>query len=125
MAEVTQTTPTTTFDAFRAKVLGFADLAKGWDSHGSNPPSELAIQGAIELLNGLEAIGVEPDWVVPTSDDSILIQYQYGEATWKWELENDGDVGVMERPAVGDPCFFDLKVAEVRSFLDQQINGGK
>lgn len=91
-------------------------LKVNWDSYGSNPPSSTAIDAAKRLVRQLEKKDLIPDWADPTGDASIVMQCHDGDTVWKWEIDSDGDVGVMKKPAVGEAIFFDTTVSDIENF---------
>ena len=77
------------------KVLGFRNLQKGWDSYEALPPSETAIQNTLTFLGILENLSLAPDWVEPTSDDSIMLEVKVGKVLQEWDFYSDGIVAVL------------------------------
>ena len=51
------------------------DLVQGWDSYGSDPPSETAIQDAHAILNILSLISKPPSRIAPLADGGIIIWF--------------------------------------------------
>ena len=62
---------------------------------GALPPSETAIQNTLTFLEVLEALHLSPDWVEPTSDDSIMLEVKVGEVLQEWDFYSDGIVEVL------------------------------
>ena len=81
--------------SLKRKVSGFRNLEKGWDSYGASPPSETAIQNTLTFLDILENLSLAPDWVEPTSDDSIMLEVKVGEVLQEWDFYSDGIVAVL------------------------------
>jgi hypothetical protein len=106
------------------KVRGFSNKSKGWDSYHAGPVSETAVEMTILVLNEIEKIGVRPDWVMPTSDESILLQFKIEGETFKFEFESDGDIGLMIKPLVGDPEFIDLDAEGVSEIFTERCYAG-
>jgi hypothetical protein len=77
------------------KVCEFRNLEKGWDSYEALPPSETAIQNTLTFLGILENLSLAPDWVEPTSDDSIMLEVKVGEVLQEWDFYSDGIVAVL------------------------------
>ena len=88
----------TSFDALRQKVSRFALLKKGWDSYEANPPSPLAIRNTLTFLDHLETQGTLPDWVEPSSDDSIVLELTIDGAVHEWDFFSDGNIHSMVEP---------------------------
>ena len=77
------------------KVCGFRNLEKGLDSYEALPPSEIASQNTLTFLGILENLSLAPDWVEPTSDDSIMLEVKVGEVLQEWDFYSDGIVAVL------------------------------
>ncbi|MCX6876027.1 MAG: hypothetical protein NTW21_19800 [Verrucomicrobia bacterium] len=107
----------------RADIRAFKYLPKGWDSYDSEAPSQTAIESALSVIDHMEFLGVEPNWCIPTSDDSILLEFEWSNITYKWELESDGDIGVMIRPSEGEPEYLDLQAKQIAEFFTDHCHG--
>ncbi|MCC5841554.1 MAG: hypothetical protein JJT96_15675 [Opitutales bacterium] len=112
------------FDRWRDQIRSFANLPRDWDSYGAEAPSEISVVAALKILDNLELLGVEPEWITPTSDASLLMQFCVAETLFKWELEADGDIGVMIRPPEGKTEFVDVDLSAIDSFFDQRCHVG-
>lgn len=108
---------------WREKIRAFFSLPKGWDSYDSEAPSQTAIESAISVIDQMELFGVEPNWCIPTSDDSILLEFEWSDITYKWELESDGDIGVMIKPLDGEPVYLDLQAKQIAEFFADHCHG--
>jgi hypothetical protein len=109
---------------WRQEITKFSELKKGWDSYDADAPSETAIRAALKVVENLEAAGIEPDWVTPTSDSSILIQFKKDATLFKLELDPDGDIGAMIRPEDEEAEFLDLRIESIDSFLNEYCYAG-
>jgi hypothetical protein len=109
-----------TNDYFREKILSFAQLSKGWDSYSADAPSDIAVSAALTLLDELEKANLVPEWVAPTGDSSILMQYKSGEVWFNWEFDSDGDVAVMRKLSSDKEIYHDLSADEIASFFAAQ-----
>jgi hypothetical protein len=77
------------------KVRRFEYLKPNWDSYGAVPPSAVAIKNTLSFLEVLEVLQLTPDWVEPTSDDSIMLKVKVGDILQEWDFYSDGDVAVL------------------------------
>lgn len=102
------------------EILALSCLSKGWDSYDADAPSETAINLAMQIVGHLEFMGIVPDWCVPTSDGSILLQFQCQRDTYKWEIESDGDIGVMIKSPEGEPEYLDLQANQILRFFAER-----
>ncbi len=109
------------FDQLVKRIRGFASLDSGWDSYDSEAPSATAIKAALQLVAALRPLEILPDWVVPTSDSSILLQFHHNETRYKWEFDSDGDIGVMLQPLFDQPQFNDLAAEDISSFVSEHL----
>ena len=108
---------------WREEIRAFFSLPKGWDSYNSEAPSTTAIESALSIIGQLEMIGVEPNWCIPTSDDSILLEFELSDTTYKWELESDGDIGVMIKHLEGDAEYLDIQTEQIAEFFADHCHG--
>lgn len=108
------------FAALRGQVKSFSKQEKGWDSYDAEAPSELAVELVLRVIGQLEKLEVEPDWIVPTSDESILLQFRHSRTLYKWEIESDGDIGIMIKPESGDPEYVDLESQQIEDFFAER-----
>ncbi len=102
------------------QILAMSQLSKGWDSYDAEAPSTTAINLAMQIIGHVELMGIMPDWCVPTSDGSILLQFQCQGVTYKWEIESDGDIGIMVKPADGEPEYLDLQANWISRFFAER-----
>lgn len=113
---------TTRIAKIKNEILAMSRLPKGWDSYDADPPSETAINLAMQVVGHLEFLGVVPDWCVPTGDGSILLQFQCQRVTYKWELESDGDIGVMVKSPEGELEYLDLPAIRIAHFFAERCH---
>jgi len=110
------------FELLRERIRGFARLPVGWDSYDAEPPSSRAVEAALALVAELECRTILPEWVVPTSDASILLQFHHRGTGFKWEFDADGDIAVMVKGLFDQPEFFDLQPEDVSDFLAERVH---
>jgi|GEM_PF-1297380 len=108
-------------ELLRAKVFGFLKLEAGWDTYQGAAPSQMAVDAALVLVDGLAKIGTMPDWVAPTSDASLLMRVRFGDDSLLWEFHSDGDVAAMWKSSDGKESFHDLAADGVLDFLSVQL----
>lgn len=109
------------FEQLVKRIRGFVDLDSGWDSYDSEAPSAAAVKAALQLVAALRPLEILPDWVVPTSDSSILLQFHHNGTRYKWEFDSDGDIGVMFQPLFDQPQFSDLAAGDISSFVIEHL----
>lgn len=103
---------------WREETRAFSSLPKGWDSYNAGPPSQVAIDIALSIIDALEESGTSPDYIIPTSDDSILFKHAFGDFSYLWEIESDGEIGLMIESAEGNSTFHSVNPSQVLNFLD-------
>lgn len=123
-AEVTTTTPISDFDLLRKKISEYRSLSPGWDTYDADPPSSEAVDSACAVVDQLEQLGILPDWVIPTSDSSILMSVKYRGTRLKWEFDSDGDIAVMLQLAFTPPTYHDIELDQVDVFLNENLPQG-
>ncbi|KKK59881.1 hypothetical protein LCGC14_3029930 [marine sediment metagenome] len=69
-------------------------LAQGWDSYGSDPPSETAIQNAHGILNILSLISKPPSRIAPLADGGVIIWFNEEGSV---ECSNNGRITIEAR----------------------------
>jgi len=93
------------------KIHSFGSLPPDWDGHGSNAISEIAIAAAAAVLaRASRWPGLTFQWTLPTSEETILMQFGSGDGgLFKFEIDEDGDLGVMRKSPRCEPEFADLR----------------
>lgn len=110
------------FELLRAEVRGFAELPVGWDSYDGTALPGKAIDAALAVVDELELADILPEWVVPTSDSSILMSAKKHGTLLKWEIDSDGDIAVMLKPKFSPAIYHDLELSEIGMFLQQNLH---
>lgn len=123
-AEVTTPVPVSDFDLLREKISEYLSLSPGWDSYDADPPSQTAVNSACAVVDCLEQFGVLPEWVVPTSDSSVLMSAKVRGTELKWEFDSDGDIAVMLKPKFSPATYHDLELIEIGPFLEENLLQG-
>lgn len=111
---------TTAITKIKNEIMAMSKLPKGWDSYDAEAPSETATNISMRIIENLEILEIVPDWCVPTSDGSILLQFQCQRVTYKWEVESDGDIGVMVKSPDEAPEYLDLQANQIKPFFDER-----
>lgn len=107
------------------KIRSFGQLPANWDSHGTPAIGAKAISAALAVLDAAsQTTACTFAWASPTSDESILMQLSLpGGATMKFEVDRDGDIGVMVEHPGQEPDFRDLLPEQLTEFFAEQENG--
>jgi hypothetical protein len=73
------------------KIEAMRDLKHNWDGKDSDPPNELAIKRAGELLPVFESIGLEPFVVYPNVDGGVTFTFHDED-----KIDTDQKFGLIE-----------------------------
>ena len=101
------------------KIHSFGSLPPDWDRHGSDAISEMTIAAAAAVLaRTARWPGLPFLWAAPTSEETILMQVgsENGEIL-KFEIDRDGDIGLMRKSAGCEPEYADLRWTAADGFL--------
>lgn len=98
-------------------IEGFARLPENWDSFGSKPISRLAIDNAKAAVQLFVAVGLIPDRVSPTPDDSVLFEFGSESASVLVELFGTGEIAAVKTSAEEEVLFDTTKLSEVVNFV--------
>lgn len=99
-------------------------LGKGWDGDNAEPPSPTACELAEELLASLEKLSVRTEYIVPTSDGSVMLQHRARHGLVTWEIDNDGEVGVMVERPEREPEYFSPTAKEMPLLVSKLARHG-
>jgi hypothetical protein len=77
----------------------------------------------IDELEKLGELDIRLEWVAPTSDASVLLQYTLNDTIHRWEFDSDGDIAVMEKSEEGEPTYRDLDISEVQGVIELLTHG--
>ncbi len=100
--------------------MALGALQSNWDTYGGTAPSNVAIATAVQVLDCLQTMDesfVKLDWVAPTVDGSVLLEYRANGTIHRWEFESDGDIAVMKKLDEGDPTYVDVNIADIGNVL--------
>lgn len=106
-----------THEAHRQKIRSMSHLPEGWDTYSAKPPGKAAINLALQFVTLLEKRRLNPVWIAPTADDSIMVVLDTGAVRQEWEFYGDGDTAVMIQEAGGEKQYLDLDATEFASHL--------
>jgi hypothetical protein len=98
-------------------------LKKGWDSYEAGPPTPSAILSAILVLAELERRFLLPTKLIPTSEESILLQISIDGKEIEFEFDSDGDIGLMVTEGEHS-TFFDPPRNEIPAILTEILGNG-
>lgn len=116
--------PTFQHIQLRAKLETLRSLKKGWDSYDAEPPSALACSIAKKVLDALERKEAFAEKLIPTSDGSLLLKHKVGTGLATWEIDNDGEIGVMIEVEGADPTFHSPSSTAIRDLVSQLVRNG-
>ena len=64
------------FSDLRAKIEGFNNLGRGWDSYGGVPPSPSLVARALSILDACHQVNLQPTGVCPGPSGDIAFYFQ-------------------------------------------------
>jgi hypothetical protein len=102
---------------FRSQIQAIARLPKGWDSYDAKAPSKIACEHALTLLENLEAEGIKPTRIAPTSDESVLVRFATDSKLFECDFYSDGAIGVSVVQQGYEKQYFDVSHLELDSFF--------
>ena len=80
------------YDHFYQIIHSFASLPSNWDSYGAKPPSQTAINRAVEYLSTLAQYKLVPNAVGPSPDGGVMLEFSIGSKYFLLDFYNDGDL---------------------------------
>lgn len=115
---------TRTFEASFRKLRQIRALAPGWDSYDAEAPSELACDLAEHLLKTLEQRGIQTEFITATSDGSIMLRHSAGVSTVTWEIDGDGEIGLVVERADVPPAYRSPTASEIDEIVAELAQHG-
>lgn len=89
------------------RVRDLAGLPDGWDSYGASAPGPEVIEIGCEVVRTVNADSkLKPlcRFITATGQSGIALRYQFGDRALTWEIDYDGEIGLMlqraDRPSV-------------------------
>jgi hypothetical protein len=108
------------FSNLRAEIRTFSELPRNWDSFGSEPISEQAINNALGALERMYARSLSPDRVDPSSDESIIFEIRRDDKTLLLEFFSNGEIAGLRKQG-SQRNAFDLSADELDQFIDDSL----
>ena len=68
-------------------------LKQGWDSYDANEFTKECLESAQAVIDVLNPESIK--FIIPTSDESVLIDVNIGASILKFEIDSDGEIGVI------------------------------
>jgi hypothetical protein len=99
--------------SFRMVIESFLGLPQDWDSFGSGPVPEVAVNNAKKALQILERSGLFPSRVSPTRDSSVLFEFESEQSRALLEFFGDGAMSAVFRTPEGDELFDPSTIEEL------------
>lgn len=84
----------------------------------AQPLAPKTVDAALDVASWCESNGANPEWATNTVDDTILLKarFQNGK-TFKFEIEDEGAIGVARWNADGSEAFFDATTEALDKLL--------
>ena len=109
------------FERLKKEIRKFGELPSNWDSFGSEPISEQAVQNALEALGKMYARNLSPNRVDPSSDESIIFELQRNNKTLLFEFFSDGEIAALRKEGT-EKTAFDLSASELDQFIGDAVD---
>lgn len=75
------------------KINSFAELEANWDTYGAYAISDKTISYSIRLINSIDAdINALPSFVGPNPSGSVVLDWEDGDSSLSFEVQQDGVV---------------------------------
>ena len=68
------------------------NLEADWDSYGAEPPNDVALLAAVQVLDDLASINLDPTSIDPSVEGGICLSFQRGERYGDIECFNTGEI---------------------------------
>ena len=108
------------FSRLKDEIRAFSDLPPNWDSFGSEPISEQAVQNALIALDKMYARSLFPPRVDPSSDDSIIFEIRRNDRTVLLEFFSNGEIAGLRKEGPYKNAI-DLLAGELDGFIDDCV----
>lgn len=106
------------WEKFENDINTYQFLAKDWDGHGSGPITPETTCAAQKILLRLRGLNASPEWVIPTTDETIMLQFGLtDQRTVKLEVQDDETIGLAIWKGDAAPCFLDASLNSLESIL--------
>lgn len=96
----------------REQLYSFAALPKDWDSYDSEAIQQEIIDDAIKIVDAVENLGGEINWAIPTTCETVLMQFVIGDNRYQIEIDIDHFMGVAVWRSKRLPGFYDYMVQQ-------------
>lgn len=96
------------FAEARQRLKTTVTLECGWDTYGTEAPNDVARHLAGTILDALEADGLPPTRLLPSSEGGIAISFVEGDRRAEIEIYNSGEVAAATYSANSEPVVWEL-----------------
>lgn len=95
------------------KLESLAELRDGWNSYGSAPPNEAAINTARRILEQLRLMGLRPERIVASAQDGISIYFLSGNKSADVEIYNSGEAVASYSDGAKEERVWEVQTSEL------------
>lgn len=93
-------------------------LPKDWDTFGSYPISKATASASLKVAEICQRFGGTPAWVLPTTDETILILVNFKDGRQvKMEIEDEDAIGVARWDKAQKVTFHDACLSNIHAFV--------
>ncbi len=105
-----------------ALIKSFRNYPKDWDSFGTEPPNETAVNNSIDALEILTHHELLPDKISPSSEEGIIFEFLINSNYYLLEFCNDGDIIFLKRENE-NPNVFEIDLNEIENKIFEMKYG--
>lgn len=95
-------------ESCRKTIEELGQLASDWDSYGGQPPNNIAISKAHDLIRYLSYICMRPTVVAPLADGGIGFTFRSRDRLASIEIDNEGEILALLEEGDKDPYVWSL-----------------
>jgi hypothetical protein len=99
------------------KIDSYEKLPDNWDSFGAGPISSVAVSNAKLALKRFRELGAVPALVSPTSDNSVLFEFQDEDKRVLVEFFENGSMSAVRRHGENDELFDTASIDTLLEFV--------
>jgi len=124
-----KTRRSTLFNNFHQQIIELKNLPVGWDSYNADPPNYEALTNALNVLDLLFGLELNPTRIMPSIEGGVSFLFIRNTKYADIECDNDGDILAGMSDRTGEPILWELSeereekslsttISKIRSFLE-------
>jgi len=105
--------------AMLEKLESLTGLQDGWNSYGSAPPNDTAINIAKRILEQLRLMGLRPERIVASAQDGVSIYFLSGNKSADVEIYNSGEAVASYSDGVSEEKVWEVQASDLPRAITQ------